>query len=140
MVSVARQALLLILRFGMLLMTESEETMMATTREQKRHFVYIVRCANNAFYTGYSTDVEKRVTTHNAGKGARYTRMHLPVVLCAVWSFPSKGEALQAERAIKGLPRAKKVRLIEQAQEQNSTSRPCAIDAEISFFLSKDPA
>jgi putative endonuclease len=82
-----------------------------------QHFVYIVRCANGALYTGYSTNVDKRVAMHNAGKGARYTRAHLPVALCAVWSFPNKGDALRAEWAIKGLPRAKKMQLIEQAQQ-----------------------
>lgn len=79
------------------------------------HFVYIVRCANGAFYTGYTTNVEKRVATHNAGKGARYTRAHLPVTLCASWSFESKGDALRAEWMIKGLPRARKQWLIKQA-------------------------
>ena len=87
---------------------------MVKIKEQQTHFVYIVRCANDALYTGYSTNVDKRITTHNAGKGAHYTRSHLPVTLCAVWSFPSKGETLRAERAIKGLPRADKMQLIEQ--------------------------
>ncbi|SRR5216110_1522539 len=90
--------------------------MRAKIREQQTHFVYMVRCANGTYYTGYSTNVEKRVATHNAGKGARYTRAHLPVTLCAVWTFPSKAEAMRTERAIKGLPRAQKVQLIEQAQ------------------------
>ena len=89
---------------------------MANASKQQSHFVYIVRCANDALYTGYSTDVDKRIATHNAGKGARYTRAHLPVTLCAVWSFQNKGDALRAERVIKSLPRAKKVQLIEQAQ------------------------
>ena len=87
---------------------------MAGPKKPQTHFVYIVQCSDGSLYTGYSTDVEKRVTTHNAGKGARYTRSHLPVTLCAVWSFQSKGEALRAERAIKDLPRADKMRLIEQ--------------------------
>ncbi len=96
---------------------------MAKKRGQQTHSVYIVRCANDALYTGYSTDVEKRVATHNAGKGARYTRAHLPVTLCAVWSFQSKGDALRAEWTIKGLPRAQKIQLIEQAlQEEESTA------------------
>ncbi len=87
---------------------------MTNTGEQQIHCVYIVRCSDDSLYTGYSTDVEKRVATHNAGKGARYTRAHLPVTLCAVWSFQSKGDALRAEQAIKRLPRAKKVQLIRQ--------------------------
>ena len=82
---------------------------------QSLHFVYIVRCANGSLYTGYATDVQRRVATHNAGKGARYTRSHLPVTLLVSWSFQSKSEALRAEQAIKRLPRARKMRLIEQA-------------------------
>jgi putative endonuclease len=90
--------------------------MMTKAGKQQTHFVYIVQCSDGSLYTGYSTDVEKRVAVHNTGKGARYTRAHLPVTLCAVWSFPNKGDALRAEHTIKGLPRARKVRLIEQAQ------------------------
>ncbi len=81
------------------------------------HFVYIVQCADGSLYTGYTTNVHRRVAMHNAGKGARYTRAHLPVTLLVSWTFPSKGDALRAERAIKGLPRVKKLRLIEQAQD-----------------------
>src|SRR5262249_34999567 len=88
-------------------------TRMEETKKPQTHFVYIVRCANDALYTGYCTNVDKRVATHNAGKGARYTRAHLPVTRSA-WSFQSKSEALRAERAIKDLPRADKMRLIEQ--------------------------
>lgn len=81
---------------------------------QQTHFVYIVQCANGSLYTGYTTHVQKRVAVHNAGKGARYTRSHLPVILLASWSFPTKGDALRAERAIKRLPRAQKLSLIDQ--------------------------
>jgi len=42
-------------------------------------FVYIVRCADGTFYTGWSTDVVKRVAQHNAGRGGRYTRLRRPV-------------------------------------------------------------
>jgi putative endonuclease len=92
------------------------------TKEPQLHFVYIVRCADGSLYTGYSTDVEKRVATHNAGQGAKYTQVRLPVALCASWSFQSKSEALRAERAIKGLSRGRKLRLIEQAAEADGTS------------------
>ncbi|MDQ2905136.1 MAG: GIY-YIG nuclease family protein [Chloroflexota bacterium] len=79
------------------------------------HFVYIVQCSNGAFYTGYTTNREKRIAAHNAGKGAKYTRAHLPVTLLACWSFPTKGEALRAEHAIKQLSRAQKKSLAERA-------------------------
>jgi putative endonuclease len=104
--------------------------MMAQIKAQN-HFVYIVRCANGSLYTGYSTDVEKRVATHNAGKGARYTRAHLPVTLCAIWTFASKGDALRAERVIKGLPRAKKVQLIEQAMQEEGWNNGRTPDRQV---------
>ena len=79
---------------------------------QEKHHVYIVRCVDGSLYTGYATNVEQRVAKHNAGKGGRYTRSHLPVTLLASWSFKSKGEALRAEYAIKRLPREQKWRFI----------------------------
>ncbi len=82
--------------------------------EPHAHTVYIVQCIDGSLYTGYTTNVHRRVALHNAGKGARYTRSHRPVILLASWSFLTKGDALRAERAIKRLPRAQKLRLIEQ--------------------------
>lgn len=79
---------------------------------QKRHSVYIVRCVDGSLYTGYTNNVEQRVATHNAGKGGRYTRSHLPVTLMVSWSFKSKNEALRAEHTIKRLPREQKWQLI----------------------------
>lgn len=81
------------------------------------HFIYIVQCSNGTLYTGYTTNVEKRVAVHNAGKGAKYTRAHLPVILLASWSFSSKSEALRAEYAIKRLSRAQKKHLVEQTPQ-----------------------
>jgi len=72
------------------------------------HFVYIVRCANGALYTGYAVDVEARVARHNAGKGAKYTRMNGPVSLAASWEAPDRMSALKLERRIKLLSRAQK--------------------------------
>lgn len=85
------------------------------------HFVYILECSNNTLYTGYTTNVEKRLAVHNAGKGAKYTRAHLPVTLLASWSFLSKSEALRAEYAIKRLSRAQKKRLIAQTLQGPGT-------------------
>jgi putative endonuclease len=78
------------------------------------HVVYMVSCADGTLYTGYTTNVERRIALHNAGKGGRYTRSHRPVVLVATWTFNSKGEALRAERELKRLPRKQKLRLAEQ--------------------------
>lgn len=75
-------------------------------------FTYIVECADGSFYTGYATDVEKRVATHNSGRGARYTRMKGPVKLLAYWVFESRGEAMSFEHKVKRLSKEQKTRLI----------------------------
>jgi putative endonuclease len=71
-----------------------------------------VHCANDTLYTGYAVDVAARVAKHNAGKGAKYTRINGPVVLLASWQMAGRIEALKLERRIKALPRAHKLALI----------------------------
>lgn len=77
-------------------------------------FVYIVRCRDGSLYTGISTDVEARLATHNAGRGARYTRARRPVDLLWVERKRNRSYALRREAAIKALPRAAKLRLTER--------------------------
>ncbi len=77
--------------------------------------MYMACCANGALYTGYATDVERRMAAHNAGVGGRYTRSNRPVTLLAVWRFNSRAEALHAERSIKRLSRSRKLALAESA-------------------------
>ncbi len=91
----------------------------AETREPPTgsHFVYVVRCANGTLYAGYTTNVDRRVATHNAGRGARYTRGLLPVELLAAWAFETKRAALRAERLVKRLSRDKKLALIMATTE-----------------------
>jgi putative endonuclease len=72
----------------------------------------MVECADGTYYTGWTTDPERRVKVHNAGRGARYTRMRLPVRLVYVEPQPDRGTAMKRERAIKALPRIKKQKLI----------------------------
>ncbi len=80
-------------------------------------FLYVVRCKDGTLYTGISTDVARRVTQHNAGRGARYTSTRRPVELRAVWRFPDQKTALQAELAFKRRGRPQKDRLIEAARD-----------------------
>jgi putative endonuclease len=77
-----------------------------------KHFVYIVRCVDGTLYTGYTTDVTKRVAQHNAGKGAKYTRGRGPVVPVFVWTCATKRQALRLEHTIKRTPRAHKLEMI----------------------------
>jgi putative endonuclease len=76
-------------------------------------FVYMVRCADGSLYTGATNDLERRVTAHNAGKGARYTRSRRPVAL--VWSRRAKdrGSALSREARLKQLSRDEKLAFVE---------------------------
>ena len=77
-----------------------------------RWFVYVLRCRDGSLYTGISTDVAKRVAAHNAGKGARYTRPRLPVVVVHTERKRSRSTALKREAAIKSLSRAAKINLV----------------------------
>jgi len=76
------------------------------------HYVYVLRCADDTLYTGYTTDVERRVSEHNAGEGAKYTRGRTPVECVHVERFESKSAAMSREYEIKQLSRAKKERLV----------------------------
>ena len=77
------------------------------------HAVYVVECADGSFYTGYTTDVQRRVAEHNAGEGAKYTRGRTPVELRHVERFDSQSAAMSREYEIKQLTRTEKERLIE---------------------------
>ena len=76
-------------------------------------FIYIVRCADGTLYTGWTTDVERRIAQHNAGIGARYTRMRRPVALVYREEAPDRSTAMRREVAIKKLDRERKERLVE---------------------------
>jgi putative endonuclease len=75
-------------------------------------YCYIVECSDGTFYTGWTTDVERRVKTHNAGRGARYTRMRRPVNLVYHEPQPDRSSAMKRERAIKRMTRLQKQKLI----------------------------
>jgi putative endonuclease len=75
-------------------------------------YVYIVECADGTLYTGWTINVEQRVKVHNAGRGARYTRLHGPVKLVYVEELPDRVAALKRELEIKRWPRDKKLKLI----------------------------
>lgn len=76
------------------------------------NYVYIVRCRDNTLYTGWTTDVNRRLRVHNSGAGAKYTRARLPVELVYVEEFLDKTLAMKREYHIKQYSRAQKLRLI----------------------------
>jgi len=75
-------------------------------------YCYILECADGSYYTGWSTDPQRRLREHNAGRGARYTRSHRPVKLVYVEQLPDRLTAMKREAAIKALPRMKKEELV----------------------------
>lgn len=79
--------------------------------DERPWHVYLVACADGTLYCGVTNDLARRVAAHDAGTGARYTRGRGPVRL--VWSEAAgtKGAALRRERAVKRLPRTRKLRL-----------------------------
>lgn len=83
-------------------------------RQGKKHYVYILRCADDSFYTGYTTDPERRTRVHNSGKGAKYTRARRPVELIYTEEYDDRTEAQRREYAIKQLSRAEKEKLIKE--------------------------
>lgn len=80
-------------------------------------YVYILRCRDGSLYTGWTTDLAARVATHNAGKGAKYTKSRLPAVLVYHEEYDDKREAQARERAIKKLTKAQKEALIAAFRE-----------------------
>lgn len=83
-----------------------------TDSEEKNYYTYILRCADNSLYTGYTTDLEKRIAAHNSGKGAKYTRLRRPVKLVYFETHPTKTEAMRREAMIKQLSKREKEKLI----------------------------
>lgn len=77
------------------------------------HWVYIVRCADGTLYTGYTTDLDRRLEEHNAANGAKYTRGRTPVTLVYSESHPTRSSALSREHEIKQLARHQKNRLVQ---------------------------
>lgn len=81
-------------------------------------YMYVVECADGTLYTGYTTDIDRRIQTHNAGKGAKYTRNRLPVTLLYQEEFDSKQEAMSAEALFKRrLNRQQKLDYIKEHRE-----------------------
>jgi len=79
----------------------------------QKWFMYVVECNDGTFYTGISTDVNRRVNEHNtSNKGAKYTKTRRPVKLLKVWEFSDRSEASKEEYKFKRLNRKKKLELI----------------------------
>lgn len=81
------------------------------------YWVYILRCGDGSLYTGIAVDVEHRLSVHQSGKGAKYTRSRRPLAVVYREELPDKSAALRREIAIKRLSRAEKLKLISSKTE-----------------------
>lgn len=79
---------------------------------KKRAFVYILCCADGTLYTGFTTDLERRVNEHQRGRGGRYTRIRTPIALVYFEALGTRRAAMKREIAIKRLSRPQKQKLI----------------------------
>jgi len=77
-------------------------------------FVYLLECGDGSLYTGMTSDLQKRLLLHRAGKGAKYTRGRGPLILRYVEVQPDKGSALRRELQIKRMSRAQKWAMIRR--------------------------
>lgn len=87
--------------------------------DQKGNYTYIVKCRDGSLYTGWTTDLEKRIRVHNSGKGAKYTRSRGPVELVYYEKFETKALAMRREYEIKQLNHKEKERLLEREQRKD---------------------
>ncbi len=81
-------------------------------------YVYILKCQDATYYTGWTTDLERRTRTHNRGRGAKYTRSRLPVHLVYWEALADKSSALKREQAIKKMSRIQKETLLKEFKNQ----------------------
>jgi putative endonuclease len=106
---------------------------MTATINSEPCWLYLLQCEGGSLYAGVALDVEQRFISHLLGSGARYTRAFPPVRVAAARLYPSRGEALRAEHALKKRPRARKLEFFDEAE------RAPAAHGDISPGLRRTP-
>lgn len=87
------------------------------------HYVYILQCSDNSYYTGYTNSLERRLEKHQKGKASKYTRGRLPVQLVYYEKADSKSEGLKREYAIKKLTKEQKESLVKEGGNNEYTEK-----------------
>jgi len=83
---------------------------------EQRWYMYVLECSDQTLYTGITPDLKQRLTKHNSGRGAAYTKTRRPVTLMAAWQFSNRQAAMKAEITFKQLSRQKKLDTIASRQ------------------------
>ena len=84
---------------------------------EKTWYLYILRCGDDTLYTGITTDVQRRLADHRAGKGAKYTRGRTPLELVYEEKCGTHSDALRREYAVKALKRLDKEKLFQDMKD-----------------------
>ena len=82
-------------------------------------YTYILKCSDQTLYTGWTTDLKRRIEVHNSGKGSKYTRARLPVKLFYSECFSNRNDAMKREAAIKKMTKKQKLKLRLDASNQS---------------------
>jgi len=88
--------------------------------QKKSYFVYLLRCDDGSYYTGYTSDLDSRLRSHEARRGARYTRMRRPRNIVYLERFRTRLAAMRRERQIKRLTHRQKRELAESAKARTA--------------------
>ena len=83
------------------------------------HVVYVLECGDGSLYTGYTTDLERRLSEHERGDGAKYTRGRTPLEVVHIERYESRSAAMSREYEIKQLSREEKEQLVEGDREED---------------------
>ncbi len=86
--------------------------------DQKKWYLYMLRCEDNSLYTGITTDVERRFQQHFLGKGAKYTKSRKVKEIEIIMEFKNRSEASKKEFFIKSLGKSEKEKLIRDEKEK----------------------
>ena len=89
----------------------SQKLIKETTEKYSMFFVYLLECADGTFYTGQTNNLQRRMSEHKKGKGAKYVRSRLPFTLKYAETHPTRGHAMRRENEIKSWNRRKKRQL-----------------------------
>lgn len=77
------------------------------------YYAYLARCNDDSLYAGYTNDLDEREAKHNEGKGARYTRMRIPVKIVYSEKFVNRSDAMKREAQFKKLTKQEKEKLVK---------------------------
>ena len=99
--------------------------------------MYILRCADDSYYTGSTNNLEKRIAQHQHGEGANYTSKRLPVELIFIEEFPRIDEAFYREKQVQGWTRKKKEALMNHMPDELRKLAACVNETHFKNFKKK---